>query len=112
MDEFLQRLAEALVPRIKAEVERSSVWVCQTDSPLGRNRHCAAVKRRLAEGLEGASLIGRKCLLTPEALREEMQAHRGLVARPLAKGGTGGAPANANVPPIVARINARIARGG
>jgi hypothetical protein len=109
LEEFLQRLAEELAPRIKAEREKSSVWVSQKDSPLGRNRHCAAVKRRISEGLEGAALIGRKCLLTADALREEMQAHHGLVARPLAKVA---AASKENVPPIVARVNARIARGG
>lgn len=108
MDDFLQRLAEELAPRIKAEHEKSSVWVCQKDSPLGRNRHCAAVKRRLAEGLEGASMIGRRCLLTPAALHEEMQAHHRLVARPIVNAKATLEP----VPPIVQRVNARIARGG
>ena len=74
MEDFLQRLAEELAPRIKAELEKTSAWVDQKGSPLGRNRHCAAVKRRMAEGLEGAYVApGNRCMLTPAALREEMQ---------------------------------------
>lgn len=44
----------------------------QQGSPLGPRRHCEAVKRRLAEGLFGAAHIGRRYLLSPEALAEEL----------------------------------------
>jgi hypothetical protein len=46
--------------------------VDQRGSPLGRNRHCAAVRRRIDEGKPGAWIVGRKYLLSVEALREEL----------------------------------------
>lgn len=44
----------------------------QTVSPLGPLRHCAAVRRRIDRGQQGASIVGRRHLLTPEALQEEL----------------------------------------
>ncbi len=47
-------------------------WVCQADSPLGPRRHIQAVRRRLSAGNEGAGQSGRKYLLSPEAIAEEL----------------------------------------
>jgi hypothetical protein len=44
----------------------------QGRSPLGPRRHAEAVKRRLAAGQPGAAHVGRKYLLSPDALNEEM----------------------------------------
>jgi hypothetical protein len=46
--------------------------VSQSASPLGSRRHCNAVKRRLAAGAHGAAKVGRRYLLTPNALAEEL----------------------------------------
>lgn len=53
------------------------LWIAQRDengrdSPLGRRNHCAAVRRRKAEGLDGAERVGKRYLLSPEALQEEL----------------------------------------
>lgn len=47
-------------------------WIAQADSPLGPRRHISAARRRLSAGLDGVSNVGRKWLLSPEALRDEM----------------------------------------
>lgn len=70
-------LLGALADFIAAKVERrlraaAPGMIDQARSPLGARRHCAAVKRRLARGEPGASLVGRKHLLTEEALSEEL----------------------------------------
>jgi hypothetical protein len=46
--------------------------VDQRRTPLGPRRHADAVKRRLARGEPGASKVGRRYLLTPDALQEEL----------------------------------------
>lgn len=45
----------------------------QHQSPLGRRVHRQAVKRRRAEGAPGAFIQQRDCLLTREALLEELE---------------------------------------
>jgi hypothetical protein len=47
-------------------------WVDQVASPLGRRRHCAAVKRRIAIGDGSAAIVGRRHLLSDAALSEEL----------------------------------------
>ncbi len=44
----------------------------QHASPLGNRRHCSAVQRLVAQGKPGASIVGRRHLLTPEALQLEL----------------------------------------
>lgn len=73
MDEFFRRMAEELAPLVAQHMGAPASWIDQKDSPLGRNRHCAAVKRMVAEGKDGAAIVGRRCLLTPAALKDEMQ---------------------------------------
>lgn len=52
--------------------------VSQSTSPLGARRHNAAVRRRIAEhargelAISGASIVGRRHMLTQEAVAEEM----------------------------------------
>lgn len=67
--------AQAAVLRVLAkDAEQSSPtdMIDQSASPLGNRRHCTAVQRRIAKGLPGASIVGRKHYLTPEALQAEL----------------------------------------
>jgi hypothetical protein len=50
----------------------SEPMVDQQHSALGRRRHCAAVRRRRAEGADGAEIVGKKHLLSRAALAEEL----------------------------------------
>ncbi len=67
----LDGLADAIAERV---VERlgAGAHVDQSRSPLGSRRHHAAVRRRLARGLPGAAIVGRRHLLSSEALAEEL----------------------------------------
>jgi hypothetical protein len=47
-------------------------WTDQTNSPLGRRRHVKQVKARLAAGQPGAAHIGRRYVLSAQALDEEL----------------------------------------
>lgn len=52
-------------------------WIPQRDaqgrdSPLGRRTHCRIVRERRAQGKGGAEIVGKKHLLSPEALAEEL----------------------------------------
>jgi hypothetical protein len=70
---FLEQLAELVADRVVARLsEGRPGWVDQHGSPLGPKRHCAAVRRRVATGLGGAAVVGRRMLLSPEALAEEL----------------------------------------
>jgi len=82
-DDFFTRLADELAPRLAAELRGVAMWVDQRDTPLGRNTHCAAVRRRLAEAKPGedcGAMIGGtrsdpRYMLSPRALREELRGH-------------------------------------
>lgn len=63
-------IAAAVVRELRAPGEDQ--WVAQNDSPLGSRRHNAAVRRRLASGEGGAAALGRRFLLSKEALAEEL----------------------------------------
>lgn len=75
--EILQTVLRAALEALDACAEQAQEnvfeWVAQQDSPLGRKRHCEATRRRIREGLNGASVVGRKHLLSPDALREELE---------------------------------------
>lgn len=49
-----------------------SEWVDQSQSALGKRRHCAAARRVVAEGGQ-AAIIGRRHLLSPAAIRAELE---------------------------------------
>jgi hypothetical protein len=82
MDDIIDRLARALAPRIAAELRGVSCWIDQTNTPLGRNTHCAAVRRRIdaarASSHQPDAAITPKglYLLSPDALREELRRAR------------------------------------
>lgn len=67
MAEELERIAA------EASAERRD-WTPQESSPLGRRRHVAAVRRRVGAGDRGAAMVGRRALLSHEALAEELAA--------------------------------------
>jgi hypothetical protein len=75
LDELAERLAVRVAARLKAPDPN---MISQEGSPLGARRHCAAVRRRVARAQPGAAIVGRRYLLSPEALSEEL----GLRGRP------------------------------
>lgn len=73
LDQLLDELADRLAARVAERLrEGEPGMVEQTRSPLGSRRHCGAVRRRVARGEPGAAIVGRRHLLTPEALAEEL----------------------------------------
>lgn len=72
--DLLSILARELASQVSAQLGVSA-WVDQQTSPLGRNRHCRAAKRRLDEAKPGEDVgvrkIGRRYLMSPDAIREE-----------------------------------------
>lgn len=89
MQPIIDAIADRVAERLLRAQER---MVSQANSELGARRHRAAVKRRLESGEGGAAIVGRKHLLTPEALREEL-------ARPDTGGGSKAAGARPGAGP-------------
>jgi hypothetical protein len=76
------RALAAELERIAAERRVSHRdWLDQGASPLGRKRHCAAARRRVAAGKPDAAIVGRRHLLSSAALAEEL----GNISKPRAK---------------------------
>lgn len=73
----------------KLEAQERQDWIDQAASPLGRRRHCAAVRARIASGLPGAAILGRRFLLSETAL-QEVAATRSKVAATSSTGSTTG----------------------
>lgn len=72
-EQFLERLANLVADRVVQKLRAANDdMIGQEQSPLGRRRHCAAVQRRVAAGLAGAAIVGRRHLLTQAALNEEL----------------------------------------
>lgn len=90
MEELLDKLAEVLAKKLaKCLTSRDGAALLdQGDSPLGPRKHCAAVRRRLAANEGGAARVGKRHLLTQEALQEELRRESG--------------PVNDTVPPAIA----------
>ena len=86
-DRFPYELIDRLVsdPRVRYLVARLAACAAeavgsqdvgaidQAASPLGRRRHCACVRRRVARGEPGAAVVGRRFFLSPAAMTEELQ---------------------------------------
>ena len=70
----LEVLADVIADRVAARLlgDQRPGWMDQASSPLGRRRHCSAVRLRVAAGLSGAAVVGRRHLLSSEALAEEL----------------------------------------
>jgi hypothetical protein len=70
------------IPELKALVaeavrdalggSQNNELIDQRASPLGVRRHGDAVRRRIAEGLPGATRIGRRWCLSRQALADEL----------------------------------------
>jgi hypothetical protein len=71
LEHVVDLLAARLIERMRDGVPRDTV--SQADSPLGRRRHIAAVRRRIECGAPGAYRTGRRYLLSRSALEEELQ---------------------------------------
>lgn len=67
---------QAQLARIEARLAKcaspSTELVDQRQSPLGRRRHCAAVRRLVAEGDGRVAIVGKKHLMTRAVLTEEL----------------------------------------
>lgn len=69
----IRRRCETLIERIETEpLANATDLIDQHKSRLSVRRHCAAVRRRRAEGKSDAFVSGRLYLLTPEAHQEEL----------------------------------------
>lgn len=79
-DELVARVADGVAERLRAG---ESKMIGQAASPLGSRRHCGAVKRRMAQGKPGAAIVGRRHLLSAEALADELQSAGGRRGAPL-----------------------------
>jgi hypothetical protein len=75
LEMMFEALATALAERVAQKIdEREEGRITQRSrKSLGKRRHPAAVRRRIREGQGGAYIIGRDFVLTPEALREELE---------------------------------------
>ena len=70
----LLRVAADECDAIAAEERQTkSDWTDQHRSALGAKRHNAAVRRLLADGLPGAAIVGRRHLLSADALNAELR---------------------------------------
>lgn len=72
----LETLADLLADRVAKRLLTSEQdgWVDQSASPLGPRRHRKAVTARVAAGAPGAAKVGRRHLLSKDALSEELSA--------------------------------------
>lgn len=69
----LRTIARLVAREVVAELrDGTEQWVDQHTSPFTARRHCAAVRRRIASGAGGAAIVGRRHLLTREALEQEL----------------------------------------
>jgi hypothetical protein len=74
-DQLLGELAKLVAAEVVRELRSGpSDLVPQAASPLGKRRHCAAVRARVARGDSGACIVGRTHYLAPAALHEELRA--------------------------------------
>lgn len=70
LDVFAARIADGVLQRLTTA--QVIDWIDQARSPLGPRRHRTAVLRRLGRGEPGAVLVGRRHLLSKEAMNEEL----------------------------------------
>jgi len=71
--EVLATFARLVAQEVVRELRSGpSDLVSQANSPLGKRRHCAAVRDRVTRGDAGGCIVGRVYYLTPAALQEEL----------------------------------------
>lgn len=70
----IELLADAVADRVAAKIRDAAGdgWIDQHSSPLGARKHCALVRSLVASGDHRAARIGRRALLTRDALAEAM----------------------------------------
>lgn len=75
----LDALIDAFADRVvrKLMTAQTDDHIDQVRSPLGRRKHCSAVRARIARGAPGAAIVGRRHLLTRAALDEELGGTQG-----------------------------------
>jgi hypothetical protein len=71
LDPLLDALADKIVSKLTAGALPG--FVDQVQSPLGRRRHVAACRARIARGEPGAAIVGRRHLMSQEALAAELR---------------------------------------
>jgi hypothetical protein len=84
IDEIADRVAARVAERLRAG---EPGMIDQSASPLGRRRHCAAVRRLVARGEPGAAIVGRRHLLSREALADALARCGKAAAAPVQQGG-------------------------
>lgn len=74
LDELLRTFAAEVARAVVAELRAGDApgMVDQSASPLGRRRHIAAVRKRVNAGEPGAAIVGRRHLLSREAVEAEL----------------------------------------
>jgi hypothetical protein len=72
LSELAREVARAVVAELRAG--ETPGMIDQSASPLGRRRHIQAVRRRVAAGEAGAVVVGRRHLLSREAVDAELAA--------------------------------------
>ncbi len=76
LETLIDAIADRVADRVFERIHQGHPgMVDQKASPLGSRRHSNAVKRRLANHQSGAAHVGRRYLLTPKALKEELAGH-------------------------------------
>lgn len=83
LDELVGALAEVIADRVVAKLAAGQQpgMHDQVGSPLGRRRHIAACRERVARGDVGAAVVGRRHFLSREALDAELAALGGAAAK-------------------------------
>lgn len=75
LEDVLATLAKLVAAEVVRELRSGPAdLVPQGASPLGKRRHCAAVRARVAKGDPGGCVVGRTHYLTPDALKQELAA--------------------------------------
>lgn len=78
---FVDQMTEVIATRIVSKLGGRNAWIDQhgdplyDKSPLGRNRHCAAVRRRVRElppDQWECAIVGRRHIMSPVALSQEL----------------------------------------
>ena len=80
VDDLIDAFADRFRKRLRAiarevygqEALARRGWLDQSESDLKPRKHIEAVRRRMADGLPGAKQDGRRYLLSPEAISEEL----------------------------------------
>jgi hypothetical protein len=70
IDAIADRVAAVVVQRLRGDTRDG--WIDQRRSPLGARRHCAVARARMDRGEVGAAKVGRRYLLSQEALNEAL----------------------------------------